>query len=258
MASAENTIYFDNLKVNYRTAGIGPVVLLMHGWLHCSRNWVITQDKIAQNGFQVVSVDLPGFGQSSEPPTDWNIDKYADFITKLTIELDIKPFCLVGHSFGGRIALKLAAQKQPICQKVVLVDAAGMNTGRTLKQKIVIVFSSIFSPLLNLLGPLKNTAKDFVYKAMHRRDYNEVSPRMRGVYSLAVKEDLKTTAGKIVLPTLIVWGEKDKSTPMSDALMLKKLIKNSQLQIVKDSGHSPNVHKPEVLADIIINFLKND
>jgi pimeloyl-ACP methyl ester carboxylesterase len=257
MASQENKIYLDNLSINYRTAGIGPVVLIMHGWMHCSRNWVLTADKLAEAGFQAISVDLPGFGKSSEPQGDWNIDDYCQFIKDFSKELGIEPICLVGHSFGGRIVIKLSAQEETLAPKIVLVDSAGMNTGRTLKQKIAIAISTLLSPILNLLGPIKNIAKDFVYKAMHRRDYNEVSPRMRGVYSLAVKEDLKSFASKINLPTLIVWGQNDKSTPLSDAKKLNELIKGSKLEIIKDSGHSPNVHKPEELAHAIINFLKN-
>lgn len=257
MASQENKIYLDNLSINYRTAGIGPVVLVMHGWMHCSRNWIITADKLAEAGYQVISVDLPGFGKSSEPQSDWNIDNYCQFVKNFSKELGIEPVCLIGHSFGGRLVIKLSATPTPMAQKIVLVDAAGMNTGRSLKQKIAIIISSTLSPLLNLLGPLKNVARDFVYKAMHRRDYNEVSPRMRAVYSSAVKEDLKNAASKITATTLIVWGQNDKSTPLSDATLLNKLIKNSKLEIIKDSGHSPNVHKPEELAQIIIKFLKS-
>lgn len=258
MEIQEYRIQVNNIWVNYKVTGMGRPVLLMHGWLHNSEHWADVQKNIAKQGYQVIAVDLLGFGKSQDPPASWNISEYADFIVQFVKALNLNNCTIAGHSFGGRIAIKLGGRSIEEIKDIILIDAAGMNTAISTRKKIIIFFSKLFSILFYVwpLSLLQDKVREIVYKRLRNEDYLSVNKVMRKVFLLATKEDLKKDAARIIKPTLIVWGETDRLTPLSDANMLHKLVNNSQLEIIKDIGHSPNVKAPEELSKIIVEYLK--
>jgi len=243
------------IKINYKIAGIGQPILILHGWRHSSEHWEQVAHFLASK-FQVILLDLPGFGKSQDPNFGWTISDYKDFVLETIKELDIKGCILLGHSFGGRIAIKIAVANTGDISKLILCDSAGVNLEISAKKKIVIAVSKFFSTIFNnkITGGFYKFIQGLVYKILKSDDYNLVSPVMREVFANATKEDLYPIIPDIKIPTLIIWGELDKATPLKNALAINQKINGSKLEIIKGIGHSPQLKAPQQVADLIINF----
>ncbi|MCX6720058.1 MAG: alpha/beta hydrolase, partial [Candidatus Staskawiczbacteria bacterium] len=117
-------IAINGFKINYQTFGEGKPFLFLHGWGSNSDRWVEVAEKIAQKGYKVIVPDLPGFGKSDALPIPWNTNKYIDFIERFVKELNLSEYYLLGHSFGGALASKMAVKHNQDVQKLFLVSAA--------------------------------------------------------------------------------------------------------------------------------------
>lgn len=117
-------IVIDNLKVNYKVSGKGKNVLLIHGWGASIKSFEPVHNYLEKN-FCTYSIDLPGFGESQEPPTVWAVEQYADLVGKFLDQLDIDNPILVGHSFGGKISIYLSAHRK--VNKVILIGSTGIK-----------------------------------------------------------------------------------------------------------------------------------
>ncbi|MEG1662240.1 MAG: alpha/beta hydrolase, partial [Clostridiales bacterium] len=118
----------DGLDINYQLSGSGRDILLLHGWGVDSTTLAVLFEHLAER-FRVCSVDLPGFGQSQAPKEVWGVGEYADFVTKLLHYVDFKDPVILGHSFGGRIAILLGARG--VAAKLILADSAGIKPARS-------------------------------------------------------------------------------------------------------------------------------
>jgi pimeloyl-ACP methyl ester carboxylesterase len=258
----EKEILIDNSKVNYKTAGDGPAVLILHGWGGSSDSWVEFQEIVSKGGYRVIVLDLPGFGKSISPQEPWGINEYAEFILnfiKTAKNEFVEPFYLIGHSFGGRIAVKFSGLYPKKIKKLILCDSAGIRPAPNLKTRIIILAAEIgktvFSP--QCLQIFRSTARNLFYSFLRSRDYVKAKGPMRETMKKVIGEDLLKDLSGIEAQTLIVWGEKDKMVPRKYALAFKEKIKNSELIILPKIGHSPNLEDPQKLAEIVIKFLKN-
>ena len=137
-------VALNGVNVNYYDQGPadGCGVLFLHGWGSRFEPFRPFLDRIAEHGYRVCAPDLPGFGQSDEPPAAWDVDGYADFALDFLAGLNIKSAVLIGHSFGGRIIIKLAARENlPIkIPKIILIDSAGIRGKKTLRQTARVLF----------------------------------------------------------------------------------------------------------------------
>lgn len=259
----EKTIEIERVRVSYKRAGErGPLVFILHGWGGSAASWVKVQELLADKGFRVIVPDLPGFGKSDEPPSPWGVGDYADwfqsFIRAITKSYNrhLETYLLLGHSFGGRVAIKLAAAHPPGLQKLVLVSAAGIK-------KRVSPFVSLVAKTLDwlfslpLLRRFKPPLRAFSYRYVLRRTgYLKAQGVMKEVFQKVVAEDLQPLLKQIMAPTLIVWGEKDKLTPLEDARLMRREIPHAQLEVLKDIGHAPNLQNPQLLTEKVLTFLQ--
>ena len=129
-------ILLDNCKVEYKITGEGKDVVILQGW----GTTLSMYDSVANSinsKYRVIQLDLPGFGGSDEPKEPWSVDDYADFVLKFLDALNVQEASFIGHSYGGRIIIKLAARQDlPVkIDKIVLIDSAGIRPKRTMKQK---------------------------------------------------------------------------------------------------------------------------
>ena len=183
-------------------------------------------------------VDFPPFGKSGEIE-DWTIFTYASMVMSLCQHLGIKKFNLIGHSFGGRVAIILSAICKKDVEKVVLVDSAGLKPRRNLGY----YFKVYAYKLKKKLG--------FDVSKYGSCDYRALKPNMKKVFNSIVNTHLDAFLPHIVADTLIIFGENDQVTPIYMAKKFNKKIKNSSLVILKDAGHFCFIdRKMEFLAQL--------
>ncbi|MBQ2452589.1 MAG: alpha/beta hydrolase [Bacteroidales bacterium] len=247
---------YQNTDIFYQTYGEGPVVICLHGW-GCTHEVFAPLATLLSVGYRVYSLDLPGFGQSQEPPTVWGIEDYVQmleaFISDLVPSQQRESLSLIGHSFGGRMSILYASRHT--LSRVVLVDAAGIKPKRPLSYYIkVYTYKLIRFFLLNVLRAPQCFER---YRAgKGSADYNAASPRMKAVLSKVVNEDLTHCLPAISAPTLLFWGEKDTATPLSDALLMEKKIPDAGLVRVPGAGHFSFVEAPALFAKVMASFFK--
>ena len=252
----EKNIVIDGISLNYDETGPdgAPAVILMHGW-GCDHTTVASIANAINNKLKVYSIDLPGHGKSQEPPEPWGIEKFTRLIENFAKELNIKSPVLIGHSFGGRISILMASRNQ--IPKVVLVDSAGIKPHRSLKYYFkVYSFKAAKKTLPYLLGS-KQAAKiiDAWRGKAGSADYRQSSPMMRSVMSICVNEDLKYCMPQIKASTLLIWGENDTATPLSDAKTMERLIPDAGLVSFPDCGHYSFLDNPGQFRAVIRSFL---
>ncbi len=254
----EKEIVIDDLKVNYKIAGEGPAILVLHGWGGSSDSWLEVQEILTKEGYQVIVPDFPGFGKSITPSKPWEIKDYSDFVLRFTKKLGLEKFFLVGHSFGGRIAIKFTVQYPEKVKKLILCDSAGIKPKPGLKTRIIFwlarIGNAIFTP--KHLTRFKDAARNLFYIFLRNRDYAKANGTMKETIKKVLKEDLSPELLEIRTKTLLIWGGNDKMVPLKYANIFKEKIKNSKLEVLPKIGHSPHLESPKKFSEIILNFLK--
>ncbi len=251
----EKIISVKGVQTAIRIEGEGDPFLILHGWGVGKSSWENIQNILSKH-FKVIVFDFPGFGSSGPIPSVWDVQKFSDFALELAEKLNLEKFYLLGQSFGGRVAIKLANQRGQRIKKLILVDSAGIKPKKNIKDLIASFLAKIFKKIEWLPGYA--SFRRFFYRAIIKKtDYLEAKGTKKESYLRVIKEDLTPQLGKINLKTLIVWGKFDKITPLKDAYLMEKKIRNSKLAII-DCGHRPHQESPDYLAKIIIEFIKNE
>jgi pimeloyl-ACP methyl ester carboxylesterase len=255
----EKNLTIDSLNIRYSESGNenGYPVLIMHGW-GCNINTVASIHKLLESGMHVFSIDLPGHGGSDEPPCIWGVEQYTQLVEKFIDKVIGSTPALIGHSFGGRIAILLSSRRD--IQKIVLVDAAGIKPKRSLNYyRKVYTFKAMKHILRFFLGKEKTEViLDKQRKKKGSADYAAASPVMRGILSKCVNEDLKSVMPKIKASALLVWGENDTATPLSDAKTMEKLIPDAGLVSFAGCGHYSFLDNPVGFSAVLKEFFKNE
>lgn len=230
-------------------------ILILHGWGSGAKNWSRVKELLESQGYKVFVPDLPGFGESSSPIQPWFIDDYVNWVRQYINNSQIRsefvePFFLLGHSFGGSIAIKFAIKHSEKIQKLFLIDCAGIRR-KTLKKKIIkkiAKFFKIFSCL-----PYYSSIRKVLYKFILRSDYLDIKNSiMKETYQNVINEDISNQFSKIFVPTILIWGKKDKLTPLKDAYYMKNAISGARLEMFPDIFHNPQSENPELLVEKIL------
>lgn len=252
----EKDIIIDGKKVHYDESGPddGKPVLLMHGWgcNHSTVKWIADS---LNDKMHVYNVDLPGHGASPEPESAWGVEDFTDLMEKFCKNLNIEDPVLIGHSFGGRVSIMMGS-RNPI-SRIVLVDAAGIPPKRPLKYYFKVYSFKTAKKVLPVIFGKKAGGKmiDQWRGKAGSADYNNSSPMMRAVMSRCVNEDLTGYLPKIKASTLLLWGEQDRATPLSDAKLMEKLIPDAGLVSWPDCGHYSFLDNPHGFRAVLRKFL---
>jgi len=238
-------------------------ILILHGWGSSSKNWQKVKDSLEQKGYKVFVPDLPGFGEEPPPQKPCSVEDYADWVNQWAEKHNLSKFCLVGHSFGGGVAAVFAAKYHQKVEKLVLVSAAIVRQ-RTLKQYLFFLVSKIAATIF-LLPPLSHfrlAAQKLLYRSIGVKDYYRLvrklsTPAMKETFKKIIREDLRKHLPYISCPTLILWGEKDRLTPLSQARLIAENAPSFQLKILQGRGHALNLEAPEELAEKIHQFFSH-
>lgn len=250
------TTEIDGTVLAFGRCGSGPVpVVVMHGWGCNSDTMAIPAQAACGPGTTVYNLDLPGFGASPEPATTWGITDYADLVEKFCQRFGLERPVLIGHSFGGRIAIILAS-RMPV-GKLILIDAAGIKPRRSLRYYIKVYgFKAAKRLALLFLGKERGGRVVDRWRAKAgSSDYAGASPRMRAIMSRVVNEDLRHLLPEIKAPTLLIWGERDTATPIADARLMERLIPDAGLVSYPEAGHFSFLDRPAQTRAVIDNFI---
>lgn len=197
-------------------------VIFLHGWGGGASAFLFCAERLKEE-FRCVLVDFPGFGESAEPPVPWTVGDYAAEVTALADRLGATEFALVGHSFGGRVALETAAEQPERVRALALVDAAGLKPRR--------------KPSYFLRVAVHKLAKKFGGRGLKgSSDYRALSPVMKGTFIKVVNYDQTPLLRRVKCPTAVFWGKDDRDTPPYMAKRFLRGIKDSSLFLL-DGGH---------------------
>lgn len=249
----------NGIKINYEDKGAGDLIVLLHGWGSNIKLFANLIELLSQK-YHVVAMDMPGFGESQEPPSAWCVDDYADFVIDFLKDYNTDKVMLLGHSFGGRVIIKLNSRKDLpfIISKVILVDSAGILPPKTNKKswrtrKYKIGKAILSTKLAQKIAP---DALENFRKKMGSADYAAASPLMRQVLVKTVNEDLEPLLPNIKCPALLVWGVNDTATPLSDGEKMEKLIPDAGLVKLENAGHYSFLEQQYTFNRVMCSFLK--
>ncbi len=234
-------IIIDDITIHYEQKGEGKDVLLLHGW-GASLETMRPIMEALKDGFKVTAIDFPGFGESGEPPDYFGVQEFSDLTYELIVQLGLKKPHIICHSFGGRVSILLAAGYPQIIDKIVFTNSAGIRKKRTLSYYIKVYTYKIgkraarvkwIKALFGLMGfNIENRLKN-----AGSQDYKTLSPGMKKIFVKVVNQDLKDQLKKIQSPSLLIWGENDKETPVYFGQIMEKEIPDAGLVVLSGAGH---------------------
>ncbi len=233
-----------NVLVNYIQYGEGKDILLLHGWGQNIEMMKMLGDNFSDR-FRITILDFPGFGLSEEPSESWTIKDFADMLDEFVKELGIKKPIIMGHSFGGRVAIRYSADH--VVEKIVLFGSPCVREERELPLSVKILKGIKKLPGMDKIGEF---AKNFIGS----RDYKAASPIMRQTLVDVVNEDLSKYAKEIDCPTLLIWGENDTEAPVEDARILEGIMVDAAL-IVLPGTHYAYIENLGQVVNILNNFI---
>ncbi|MDD2495109.1 MAG: alpha/beta hydrolase [Tissierellia bacterium] len=253
-------ICIDGLNVNYIDEGFGTTdVLLLHGW-GGSIETVMPIFNILHNKCRVVSLDLPGFGESDIPKESWNSYDYANFIYKFIKKINMKDIVVFGHSHGGRIAIILSSKYDNIVSKLILIDSAGLIPKRKLYYYVKVYWFKFLKKMYTTFSTANTKEENLerFYKKFGSADYKEAQGIMRQTMVKVINDNLSYLLPSISVPTLLIWGENDEDTPLYMGKIMEEKIKDSGLIVLKGAGHYSYVDSYDQFKAVILVFLKEN
>lgn len=251
-------IIIDGLNINYIDEGTGNAVLLLHGW-GGSIQTMMPIVNILKDKCRVISLDLPGFGESDIPDTPWNSYDYAQCIKKFIDTLGLNDIVLFGHSHGGRVSIILAS-KYNFVKKLILIDSAGIIPKRKIKYYIKVYSFKLLKNIYIIFskGDTKEKRLEEFYKKFGSTDYKESQGVMRQTMVKVIHDNLAELLTSIKAPTLLIWGENDEDTPLYMGKLMEEKISDSGLIILKDAGHYSYIDCYDQFKAVINVFLKDE
>jgi len=248
----------NGIGINYEQKGSGELVVLLHGWGSNIKLFANLIDLLSAK-YTVVAMDMPGFGESEEPKTPWCVDDYVQFVIDFLKDYDTKEVTLLGHSFGGRVIIKMHSRESlPFkVKKVILVDSAGIMPPKSNKKSWSTRYYKMGKAVLStkLVQKLAPDALENFRKKMGSADYAAASPMMRQVMVKVVNEDLEPYLPNIKCPTLLVWGVNDTATPISDGEKMEKLIPDAGLVRLENAGHYSFLEQQFTFNRVMCSFM---
>ncbi|MFH1091930.1 MAG: alpha/beta fold hydrolase, partial [Pseudomonadota bacterium] len=261
-------------QVHYLEAGRGAPLLLIHGFADSSYSWQRNFEALAEAGFRVLALDLPGLGRSEAPPGfSFTPEAMAAVILEFLDRKNIPRVHLIGNSLGGHLTLFLAVEHSERVNKIVPVDPAcypfdrhrflgpaARNRALSELAKPLIgpwVFHFTFKrcfydPGLATEAMISQRSRPFL-----RPDFKDNLIKLGGAYFSTTFAELSGKYRKITAPTLIVWGDADRMIPAKGfAVRLQKDIPGSRLVIIEKAGHLPHTERPETFNRLVVEFLR--
>jgi pimeloyl-ACP methyl ester carboxylesterase len=263
-------------RIGYRRGGEGPVLLLLHGIAGSSRTWIPAME-LLQADYTVVAPDFVGHGHSAKPAGDYSLSNFANWMRDLLVVLGLERATVIGQSFGGGVAMQFAYQFPDRCERLVLVDAGGL--GREVNWILRMVTLPAVEYVMPVLFPSfarrwgDPVARFADWVGLRSVPAMEIWHAYRSLTDTEGRQAFVRTMRSVIdpggqsvsaidrlyladrVPTLIVWGQKDRIIPVSHAYQALEASPRSKLEIMPGAGHFPQSEDPAGFVQILRDFL---
>ncbi len=265
-------IEINEMQVHFRDEGDGFPIVLVHGTASSLHTWDAWTNELKKTN-RVIRMDLPAFGITGpNKNADYSIESYTTFLHSFVEKLNLEKFHLAGNSLGGNIAWNYAAEHPAKVEKLILVDASGLPTNKEppaiFKMAKTPVLRSLFlyvTPKMLITKNIKEVYADDdkVTDELVTR-YHKMALRAgnRQAFIDRAKTDFKLDAKintdrlkSIQTPTLLIWGAKDLWIPLDNGKRMNRILVNSKLEVLENSGHVPMEENPKESLELLKNFL---
>jgi pimeloyl-ACP methyl ester carboxylesterase len=265
-------------EVIYRMAGSGPVVVLIHGMINSSRHWREVAERLADS-YTVIAPDLIGHGDSATPRGDYSLGAHAAAIRDLLAALGVRHASIVGHSLGGGVAMQFFWQFPERVDRLVLVSSGGL--GPRVSPLLRLAALPGASPALALAARPRIVAGiGALADALERRKspkaiyLNAIARALRPLQGSGARRAFLQTLRSVIdargqrvsavdrlyllgpVPTMVVWGERDRTIPVADGRAAHEAIPHSRFETLPKAAHFPHLEDPEGLAAVLRDFLE--
>lgn len=236
------------VTINYKRYGNsnGKTIVLLHGWGQNIDMMRPIGDKFTSD-FDIIIIDLPGFGKSTEPSNFWSCYDYVECIKQMLEELNVVNPIIVGHSFGGKLGLiyaskyqveKLVCLASPFCKEI---------SKQTLKSRILKTMKKT---------PILKNLEEFAKRHMGSTDYRNASGVMREILVGTVNLDIIEEVKKIKCPTLLIWGTLDNAVSIERAKQLEELINDAGLVVYEGCTHYAYLERLGQTINVLRSFFR--
>jgi pimeloyl-ACP methyl ester carboxylesterase len=230
-------VSIDGLTISHDILGAEDAqqtVILLHGWGRSLKDMHSLGAALAERGDRVHLLDMPGFGDSPLPPDAWGVADYARLVAHYLDATCSTKVRLIGHSFGGRISIVLGADYPDKIDKIVLTASAGVLPPRSARDVVIGIGKQIMQ--LPGLSVFERQMRDWAKRQFGSADY-KAAGALELTFRKVIAEDLVPFAGRIKAPTLLIWGDADVDTPLSQARVLEKTIPDAGLVVFQGATH---------------------
>jgi pimeloyl-ACP methyl ester carboxylesterase len=249
-------LQLNDMKIYYEVAGSGNTVLLLHGWGTDSRSLRPILEYLKESvNVRAYALDFPGFGFSDLPKAAWEVSDFVSLVLDFLDRLHLDKVDIVAHSFGGRVAIKLAAEYPQRVTKLVLVDSGGIRPDRTAIYHLkVYLFKTIKVFAKILPGSASKLVRAKILSKMGSTDYQNAG-EMQQTFVKIVNEDLRHFLPAVKCPTLLIWGELDAETPLRNAQVMKQMIPGAKLDVLEGVGHFCYLDNFPAFSAVLSSFI---
>lgn len=233
-------------------------LIILHGWNLAGKRFDPLAVELKKLGYRIFAPDFPGFGAEPAPDTAWHVADYANFLNSYIKKHSIKKPVLVGHSFGGRVALKFTELYPAMVKKLVLTGTPGFSPIPSRKLRFFLVISKIggFIFLLPGLKLVADRARKWLYYIAGAREFLRAEGSMRQTFKYIVSDDLVSAMSSVRVPCMLVWGELDSIVPVAIAKRMETQISGATLTVIPGADHGVPFRQAKQFAAEISKFLR--
>lgn len=245
-------ITVNNQEIYYQKLGNGKDLIMLHGWKQDVSSFHNVAEELKKH-FTLWLIDLPGFGRSENPKKPFTVSDYAEIIKEfIKLNKIIKPH-LLGHSVGGNISIKLAAENGELINKLVLESSSGIRPNREIWKLIIYPLAKAFHYLIPNIFRIKDKIRHMVYWRLEA-DYINAG-NLKSTLNNILNEDLFSLLPKIKNQTLLIWGENDRQVKLIYGRKMYRKIPNSRLEVFEKTAHFPHIENLKLFLYFVIDFL---
>jgi len=248
-------VIVDSLMTQYVRKGTGKTILILHGWGDTSQGLKALTDKLSKV-YDVIALDLPGFGGTQAPPSVWGLTDYATFVQRFVAKVGLSEvYAYVGHSNGGAIAIRGLGQGILRADKLVLIASAGIRGEYNGRNKLLRVLTKAGKAATT---PLPKSVKTKLRRKVYDAVGSDmlVAEHLQETFKKVVTDDVRQDAQQVKVPALLLYGEHDQATPVRYGEQYHQLIQASTFEVVGGAGHLVHIDKPKIVEKAIEEFLR--